>query len=88
MTQHPCTPLSAALFEEKRLARCCHRAGGFVGVGSLKELSALREVELVACVRKWASAVRLARRGLASSSSISRPAVRVRETSFRRRCGR
>jgi nucleoside-diphosphate-sugar epimerase len=39
-------------------------AGGFVG-GWISEEAGLRpEIDLVACVRRWASAVRLARRGL------------------------
>lgn len=39
-------------------------AGGFVGGWIGEELSQRHDVELVACVRKWASAVRLARRGV------------------------
>jgi nucleoside-diphosphate-sugar epimerase len=39
-------------------------AGGFVGGWICEELSQRHDVELVACVRKWASAVRLARRGV------------------------
>jgi len=39
-------------------------AGGFVGGWVAEELSSRRGVEIVACVRKWASAVRVARRGI------------------------
>ena len=39
-------------------------AGGFVGGWIAEELSSRRGVEIVACVRKWASAVRVARRGI------------------------
>lgn len=39
-------------------------AGGFVGGWICEELAQRNDVELVACVRKWASAVRLARRGI------------------------
>lgn len=39
-------------------------AGGFVGGWICEELSQQPDVELVACVRKWASSVRLARRGI------------------------
>ena len=38
-------------------------AGGFVGGWICEELSQRRDIEVVACVRKWSSAVRLARRG-------------------------
>lgn len=40
-------------------------AGGFVGGWVCEELSLRSDIEQVACVRKWASAVRLARRGIA-----------------------
>jgi nucleoside-diphosphate-sugar epimerase len=40
-------------------------AGGFVGGWICEELSQRDDIEQVACVRKWASAVRLARRGIA-----------------------
>ena len=39
-------------------------AGGFVGGWICEELSERQDIELLACVRQWASAVRLARRGL------------------------
>src|SRR5437764_1445848 len=39
-------------------------AGGFVGGSICEELCQRTDVEQVACVRKWASAVRLARRGV------------------------
>ena len=39
-------------------------AGGFVGGSICEELSLRNDIEQVACVRKWASAVRLARRGI------------------------
>lgn len=39
-------------------------AGGFVGGWICEELSQRHGIEQVACVRKWASAVRLARRGV------------------------
>ena len=39
-------------------------AGGFVGGWICEELSQHDDIEQVACVRKWASAVRLARRGV------------------------
>jgi nucleoside-diphosphate-sugar epimerase len=39
-------------------------AGGFVGGWICEELSQRREIQQIACVRKWASAVRLARRGI------------------------
>jgi nucleoside-diphosphate-sugar epimerase len=39
-------------------------AGGFVGGWICEELSQRNDIEQVACVRKWASAVRLARRGI------------------------
>jgi nucleoside-diphosphate-sugar epimerase len=39
-------------------------AGGFVGGWICEELSQRHDIEQVACVRKWASAVRLARRGV------------------------
>lgn len=39
-------------------------AGGFVGGWICEELSHRKDIELLACVRKWASAVRLARRAL------------------------
>ena len=40
-------------------------AGGFVGGWICEELTTRGDIEQVACVRKWASAVRLARRGIA-----------------------
>jgi nucleoside-diphosphate-sugar epimerase len=40
-------------------------AGGFVGGWICEELTQRSDIEQVACVRKWASAVRLARRGIA-----------------------
>jgi nucleoside-diphosphate-sugar epimerase len=39
-------------------------AGGFVGGWICEELHQQNDIEVVACVRKWASAVRLARRGV------------------------
>jgi len=39
-------------------------AGGFIGGWLCEELADRQDVELVACVRQWSSAVRLARRGL------------------------
>jgi nucleoside-diphosphate-sugar epimerase len=39
-------------------------AGGFLGGWVSEVLSSMTEIEQIACVRKWASAVRLARRGL------------------------
>ena len=39
-------------------------AGGFIGGWLCEELADRKDVELVACVRQWSSAVRLARRGL------------------------
>jgi nucleoside-diphosphate-sugar epimerase len=39
-------------------------AGGFVGGWICEELSQRNDIEVVACIRKWASAVRLARRGV------------------------
>jgi nucleoside-diphosphate-sugar epimerase len=39
-------------------------SGGFVGGWLCEELSGRNDIEVVACVRKWSSAVRLARRGL------------------------
>jgi len=39
-------------------------AGGFVGGWLCEELACRQDIELVACVRNWSSAVRLARRGL------------------------
>ena len=39
-------------------------AGGFVGGWICEELSQRTDIEVVACVRKWASAVRLARRAI------------------------
>lgn len=39
-------------------------AGGFVGGWICEELSQRRDIDHVACVRRWASAVRLARRGV------------------------
>jgi nucleoside-diphosphate-sugar epimerase len=39
-------------------------AGGFVGGSVCEELCQRSDIEQVACVRKWASAVRLARRGV------------------------
>ncbi len=39
-------------------------AGGFVGGWICEELYQRNDIEVVACVRKWASAVRLARRGV------------------------
>jgi nucleoside-diphosphate-sugar epimerase len=39
-------------------------AGGFVGGWICEELSQRHDIEQVACIRKWASAVRLARRGI------------------------
>jgi nucleoside-diphosphate-sugar epimerase len=39
-------------------------AGGFIGGWLCEELADRQDVELVACVRHWSSAVRLARRGL------------------------
>jgi nucleoside-diphosphate-sugar epimerase len=39
-------------------------SGGFVGGWICEELSNRNDIEVVACVRKWSSAVRLARRGL------------------------
>lgn len=38
-------------------------AGGFIGGWLCEELADRQDVELVACVRQWSSAVRLARRG-------------------------
>jgi nucleoside-diphosphate-sugar epimerase len=40
-------------------------AGGFVGGSICEELAELNQFEVLACVRRWASAVRLARRGIA-----------------------
>jgi nucleoside-diphosphate-sugar epimerase len=40
-------------------------AGGFVGGSICEEFSELGGFEILACVRRWASAVRLSRRGLA-----------------------
>jgi nucleoside-diphosphate-sugar epimerase len=39
-------------------------AGGFVGGWICEELSLRENIEQIACVRKWASSVRLARRGI------------------------
>jgi nucleoside-diphosphate-sugar epimerase len=39
-------------------------AGGFVGGWICEELSLLDHIDQIACVRKWASSVRLARRGI------------------------
>ena len=39
-------------------------AGGFLGSTICEELGQRKDVEQLACVRKWASAVRLARRGI------------------------
>jgi nucleoside-diphosphate-sugar epimerase len=39
-------------------------AGGFVGGWICEELSLRDDIEQIACVRKWASSVRLARRGI------------------------
>lgn len=39
-------------------------AGGFVGGWICEELSQLDDIEQIACVRRWASSVRLARRGI------------------------
>jgi nucleoside-diphosphate-sugar epimerase len=39
-------------------------AGGFVGGWICEELSQRNDIEQVACVRRWSSAVRLARRGI------------------------
>lgn len=39
-------------------------SGGFVGGWLCEELSGRNDTQVVACVRKWSSAVRLARRGL------------------------
>ena len=39
-------------------------AGGFIGGWICEELASRTDVELVACIRQWSSAVRLARRGI------------------------
>src|ERR1700689_2563833 len=39
-------------------------AGGFVGGSICEELADLNRFEVLACVRRWTSAVRLARRGI------------------------
>jgi nucleoside-diphosphate-sugar epimerase len=39
-------------------------AGGFIGGWLCEELGGRQDVELVACIRQWSSAVRLARRGI------------------------
>jgi nucleoside-diphosphate-sugar epimerase len=39
-------------------------AGGFIGGWLCEELANRKDIELVACVRRWSSAVRVARRGL------------------------
>jgi nucleoside-diphosphate-sugar epimerase len=44
-------------------------AGGFVGGWICEEALARGDIDLVACVRKWASSVRLARRGISISQA-------------------
>src|SRR6516225_6883481 len=48
----------------KHLKMVVFGAGGFIGGWLCEELIGREDVELVPCVRRWSSAVRLARRGL------------------------